>query len=251
MSIGELSNWKMDAHLAAARELVRSDDVLLALDLLTSHLPGFYRANPPEEVKNLKNEIMARIVGPDFYAREEEKCDFGGVEDAIGTLRAKLVLEECQKLNRQHKIPCVYDIGPGNFWLPLLLFSEGIGFCYKPITLTSKSRNSFFDTYPYLRGEPDHDDPKVFLCMELIEHLQNPDEIRSAMLRECDGLADIIHLSTPFCSYDGREREMSSALGHLRTYNSSEFVAAAMKLFPEYTLEYFPSQVQHIRMVKK
>lgn len=250
MNIGELRNWDIDAHLKAARELVRSDDVLLALDLLSTHLPAYFRQFPPKEVTELRNEILKRIATPEFYSNEEAKCHFENVDPKADLLRSRLVLEDCQKYNNDHKIPHVVDWGPGCFHIPLMLFNHGCAFTYKPIVINPRSATEFFDQYPYLRGDPDPEDPRVFLGLEILEHLQNPADLKSTMMREV-GLADVVHISTPAYSFDGSERPMADVLGHLRALTPNDMVGTIYNLFTEYNWAFYNGPVMHMRLEKK
>ncbi len=252
---GQLENFNVKCFLDAAHELVRADEITRALKLL-NNLPAFYRDYPPKEVTDLKNLIIKRTATPNFYAKWEATIDFDlDISYMKETLRGSLLIEEVKRFNEQGISPHIVDYGPGEFWAPRMLFDEGLFHTYKPITICSKASQLFDEHFPHFRGEPDPKDPVIFLGLEIIEHLWNEDELKTTMLANC-GLADVVHISTPRYTYDGRDQlhngeKVRDCLGHLRAYTPNEFVHILRTLFVEYDWQYFDGPVMHMRLTKK
>ncbi len=251
--LGDLENFNVQCFLDAARELVRGDEVILALRLLEG-LPAFYRDFPPKEILDLRNQIMTRIATPMFYAREEKTQDTS-MKDLLWmkkTTRGQLIIKDVKAFNDNNLNPHILDYGPGEFYVPEILFDEGHYFTYNPVTITPQSSAKFFDDKPHFRGDPDIDDPSIFFACEIIEHLWQESELKTVMLSYC-GLADVIHVSTPKYTFDGRSKwsEMREDLGHLRAYTPNEFVNKIALMFPEYLWQFFDNQILHMRLIRK
>lgn len=253
---GALENFNVKAFIDAALELVRGDDVLLALDLLEM-LPAIYRETPPKEISDLKTLLLSRIATPLFYATDELKLHIAEPEEAMSylpLLRSQLLVNDVKELNAKDEMPHLVDWGPGNFYVPVMLAELGCFFTYNPITLTRESRRAFLDRYPHMQGEPDTNDPMIFFACEILEHLLEPKELKTTMLQH-GGMADIVHISTPLYTFDGRVRAdgadgVRDVLGHLRAFTPQEFLTTVQNLFPGYQALYYKDVIQHVRLKK-
>ncbi len=219
--------------------LVTKDEVELALKVADS-VPGYFRDNPVKEIVDLKNEIMSRIATATDYAKIDrespEHPSHQDIENYGATLRAQLILKELESLDK----PLIFDFaGGGRLLQEFLMQRADKPFVYFESCLTKKDR-------------PASSRIKIFVACEIIEHLWNPQDLRTEMLAGI-GLADIIHLSTPKYEFDEISESWGhrSLLGHLRTYTPREFVAAAQKVFPEYDFTLYDSKVMHLRGVHR
>lgn len=255
-NIGELENFNVQCFLDCAHELIRADEVERAL-LVLNNVPAYYRDFPPKQVTELKNLITSRIATPAWYAKYESSNDLRNIDYNFmkNSVRGILLMKEIRSLNDNDLCPYIVDYGPGEFWLPQVLFDEGDFFNYKPLTICKKASDLFFEEFPHFRGDPNPDDPSVFVACEIIEHIWNPVEVKSNMLASC-GLADVIHISTPKYTIDGRDQlhngeKVRETLGHLRAYTPNEFVNLINQIFPEYSWRFFDSQIMHMRLLRK
>jgi len=249
-----LENFKLQPFLDAANELVRADEVKRAIWIL-DNLPGFYRDHPPEEVIQLKNEILQRIALPQHYQFGE--CTLVDKEEQFmmlkKILRSALLLETVIELNKINIEPQVVDYGPGDFWVPALLKRENCKFTYRPITVQLPAAL-------YAKQKIDWEEPKdtdsfrLFFAGEIIEHLWEESDLKTTMLSAGSNLADICQISTPRYSFDTRDFEWRThreLLGHMRTYTPDEFQNVVRKLFPEYEWFFLDGQVMQINLIKK
>ena len=101
--------------------------------------------------------------------------------------------------------------------------------------------------------KPEEGAPRIFIACEIIEHLHHERDIRTEFER-AKAQADIIHMSTPKYTFDGRIERLNwkeaGELGHLRTYTPAEFMRVVTRMFPEYTFALYDSQILHLRGLK-
>lgn len=245
----------IQCFIDAANELVRADEVARALWLL-DNLPAWRRDHPHPEIVALKDEIMARMATPSFYATDVG-CEIEFPEDSFkhlrATLRGDLLTRETKWLNANGFTPKIHDLGPGEFSAPRMLIAEGVEFTYYPIYMNHPTYNHYKDKFEHKIVSGEIDQPKVFFACEIIEHLWREEEIRYEMNRHC-GMADIIHLSTPLYTFDFTCTDWKAAkkdLGHLRAYVPTEFFLKVQSMFPEYNIQMFSNEIMHIRGTHK
>ncbi len=250
-----MKDFNTQCFLEAAKELVRADETIRALQLL-DNLPAYYRDNVPTEVFVLKNEILKKICTPDEYAVNEfdEWMDLKDLHGMRNTLRARIILKEVQNFNQAGLTPHVVDYGPGEFWLPLLLKQEDCQFTYDPIILNQKAYDKAKIHFVDNLMPKSVKQPKIFVATEIIEHLWEESEIRAQMLKRCN-FADIVHLSTPKYTFDDDCMDWTTKgqLGHLRAYTPREFSQVIQDIFSDYNqIFYNPSdnkrQILHARL---
>lgn len=248
--------FNVQPFLDAANILVTADEIELALQVLNL-LPAYYRDNQPPEVIALRNEIMARIATPVSYVTIESS--YGPDTDdrynmADNSLRGKMLTHDVRVMNDNGMIPHIVDFAPGEFWAPAMLVKKGLSFTYWPVLLNKGSLPKLKEHYgTRIKETPGDDRPYIFAAFEIIEHLYNPNDIKSESLRWWPRLPDVIHVSTPLYSFDTecmnwRTRDL---LGHLRAYSPNELHTILARLFPEYDQELQISQIMHSRMILK
>ncbi len=253
---GPMKDFKLQAFLDVANELVRSDEVANALWLLESGIPGFYRDFPPKEITDLKNEIMANIATSSFYATDsgaELQSDPNIHKIMKHSFRGDMLLKEMKFLNKNGFVPTLADLAPGEYAFVKMLIEEKTQFLYMPIWVNYPSYKHYHkDFESQMGGVPREDQPKVFFACEILEHLWHPEDLRYEMNRHC-GMADVLFFSTPRHTFDTQcdDWRKKGALGHLRTFTPQEFVLQIQKLFPEYHLSFFDSQPMQIRATWK
>ncbi len=248
-----IKSFNPKPFIEAAEMLLCADETLLALKLLDT-LPMYYQDHPPKEILSLKREIMAKIATATFYAHHtgfeltvtDEQC-----ATYSGTLRNQLILADVRRLNEAEYGPHIYDHGPGEGALPLLLKKAGCEFTYDQVYLnepTKQATHHRFKDVEYT-DKPKAGVPIIWVSTEIIEHLHCENEIRFEMEQRC--FADVIHLSTPLYTFDENVIDWRKIgwLGHLRTYSPESFQAVVHKMFPEYVMAYYQSKIQHIRLV--
>jgi hypothetical protein len=227
-------DFDVDQLLRLADALCQYDDPFRALEMLKL-LPGHFRQWEPEKVRALRLEIERAIVTPATYA--EGFLDTKGTyEDAMAGWkslpRARLVQEEVKMANAIGLVPHIVDQGPGHFWLPIGLLSEGLKFTYKPVGL---DRVQFELSKPHIESvmvEPAADAPVFYTAFEIIEHLFDTKELAYESLRSSPKRPSVVFVSTPHGCFDCRsEAWRTRGMGHVRTYTQREFVLEMERVF--------------------
>jgi len=247
LNVGSIQNWNPQPWLDVANILTAYDEPLLALKVLDM-VPGFYRDNIDPQINQLRDKILEMLVTPKWYSGcHDVIMDKGSAAGNIHfTLRGRQVLKDITELNQQGLIPKLIELAPGQFWLPIGLWELGCKFEYQYINLNEKASDEF---------DRDHrfnyvaNGPTIFCAFEIIEHLHFESDIKIDLAR-LKVRPDIIHLSTPLYSFDGRASSLdwtNKDLGHLRTYTPNEFAQVAMNMFRGYSWNLIPEQVMHLR----
>lgn len=255
-----MQDFNHKALITYAEELLRSDETLMALEILEK-VPGYYRDNPIPEIQALKREIYAKMATSSFYATHKG-CELEFTDEdclrCFGTLRSILINSDVKICNDHNVIPHIYDMGPGEGALPLILQKESRKFTYEQVYVNEPTyqatRARFKDVEQSADGVKHviNTRPVIFVATEVIEHLHDEREIRYEIERRCVVLPDVVHISTPLYTFNTGVRNWRTIgdLGHLRTYTPRELVMKLEKMFPEYILFYYRSPCQHVRLVR-
>ena len=241
--IGSCEFFDSKPWLDAANILTAADEPLMALKLLEM-VPAYYRDKKPKEFKELKNQILKMIATPSWYSKQLDHISEPQEGQMLvnSMLRGLMVKKEVSELNAKGLVPHIYEFAPGTFWLPIGLKEDGLKFQY---SYTGLQRDGDF-------SNGISNGPSIYCAFEIIEHLHFEEEIRIEI--EKFGVEpDIIHISTPLYTFDGRQQSLdwkNKDLGHLRTYTPGEFASVVMKMFPGYDISLYPEQVMHLRQVK-
>lgn len=250
-NVGEIEDFRLQPFLDAANELMRADETIRALNLL-DNLPAYQRDHVPSEISTLKKEIMARIATPNFYATSRGELTTSD-ESSFAmekALRGIMIIREVEILNKAGFVPHIYDYGTGEFWMPQMLNNKNLNFTYFPIYLNYPSFEFYKNRYEkHMLLEKPKDQPIIFYACEVIEHLWQEKEIRFEMQRHADH-ADVVHISTPCYTFDTpcRDWKTKGDIGHLRAYTPTEFLATVVKIFPDYNVYAYQSQILHARL---
>jgi hypothetical protein len=231
--------WGFSENLFAdmVEVYVQADEPERGLWVL-DNLPSWYRDNPPPRLKKLKKEILSALITPRGYM-QSNLDDHVRVGEAAkytleGLLRGKLIIEAVKKQNEKGITPHVIDMGPGEYFIPNGLKELGCSFTYEDIGMDQCTRAA---TQDLVRTKATHE-YTIFVANELIEHLASPLDMAIEAHTHSNRL-DEIHLSTPLYTFDTQYKEWRkpNGLPHLRTYTPTEFIAAAVSVFPGYAWE--------------
>lgn len=208
---------------------------------------------------------MSRVATSSFYAQAsayELSIPEGMHMRMKDSLRGHLLLNDVRSLNKQELIPHILDLGPGEYWTPMLLKESGLLFTYEPAYINfpsfdhyrSKFESNLVNYKSELKAKSPNDPtrPTILFACEIIEHLWNENEIRHEMERYI-GCADIVHISTPNMTFDYECTDWKSKndLGHLRAYTPDEFNLKVFNMFPDYNVHTLISQILHSRLTYK
>ena len=257
-NMGRPSFFDLDAFLVTVEGFITADEVDSAMWLL-DNMPGWFRDNEPIECRRIRRRLLERFFTTLDYGKDgctiaqvasqpEEQLKAGA-----GLERGALALEAIKSYGEHW--PWIYELGPGNYWIPFMLKAWGCEFLYYAPSLNQSMQKEAAahlpDEWmtPQKAGEERR--PRVFICFEMLEHLARPEEIYHHYIK-AGGDFDTILLSTPKYTFGGgMPNWYESDLGHLRTYTPREFLAFAQKQWPEHEWQYIDGQVMCLRGEKK
>lgn len=236
--------------------LIQSDCIEEAERLLFKGMPPFYRDNPPQEVINLRRKLYKFLMNVSDYAMNREDNILMSPEQAMNTvkhvLRGKLIWDEVVGLNQSGIIPHIFDMGPGDYWLPIGLKALGMKFTYQATYLSQTAYDKQSEAFKEcLSDNPLGYRPVLFVANELIEHLRSPYEIVHCAYKY--GLdPDQVHISTPLNTFaegcDGPWDDVKNVGrgGHLKGFTQKEFIEVVQGMFPGYHWNYYGDAVQSL-----
>lgn len=235
-NIGRPTWFDVDKYLSSVEEMITCDEVTNALTMLDI-MPGYYRDYPPPAVKQIKQRLLERFFTTLDYAKDGCTWETGaGAMDQATALdhlnleRGALAFKYATMYSGDLHI---YELAPGNYWLPVALSAAGCKFTYYGPSLNTRMQEEAAANLPnwFLSQTPSK---SMFVCFEFIEHLQDPGEIYHHYVKS--GLdADVILLSTPKYTFGGGMGDWyNKDLGHVRTYTPNEFKQFAEKHWPKH-----------------
>jgi len=246
--IGKPKHFDVEHALETVRQLVSADEVITALELLDK-FPAFYRENPTTSMILCKENIYRKIATiQDYYKGEWIDIDVDNIVKEYDTpryMRCKVVEQLVEFWNKQERIPYICELGPGQYWTPIGMKSKGLRFTYKPITITGGVLHQAIDYLgSQLVTQPEFNQPHIFVCMEVIEHMFNLGDVYNYYYKE--GLnAEHVVISTPkFCLGGGYKRDHADMIAHVRTFTTDEFMSFCKKGWPQLSWQYLDGETQ-------
>lgn len=252
--IGRPLYWDLNKHIEAVEQMIRADEIEIAFDML-KNVPAFYRdaENYPKELAQIKKTVCKNLYDAFEYGNDDEEAGctraFGEDQWLSGYMfpRADIIAALIEKLNKDNKIPWIFDLGSSHGNLPLgLLKHTTCKFTYlgKSINwrIAQKVKEWASDVWA---DRPVDGQPTILFNSEVLEHTFSPmDIVISADKMGIDW--DYILLSAPLaCLGGGLPNYESRRLGHVRGISKKEFVDFANDNFPGYSWQQWitPSQV--------
>lgn len=217
-------------YLVVVEQMIAAEEIERALWMLDNP-PGWYRMNPPESFKKLRDKLYEQFHTTIDYSndRQDDLTKFTPDEMVAyghNSLRFKEVFDLVEKLNKEEIAPHIIEIAPGNGFLADYLLHTCCKFTYIGFGLGHrKVRATEFIGYKQVN---------IFVCFEVIEHLHNPIEIYHHFIKQQLDFS-YIFISTPYCTWKGGfPNWYEMKLGHLRTYNPKELAEFGVKHWPNY-----------------
>ena len=238
---GRPKYFSTTVHVDACRQLAEADESEMALKMLDM-VPAFYRDHPDSGAKELKKKLYEKLMSVKDYATDKDEKDttrdfqkgypiekFLDMRSWSGA-RGQIVEGLVVAYNNAGEIPHLYEFGPSNFFLPYGLRDKGLKFTYDFFSINkdaeAEAKVRLADVMGKAKG------PSVFICLEVIEHLWNEDDIYHVYAKS--GIdADSVVLSTPLYTMAGGMEGLDRELGHIRTYTPTEFQGFAKRHWPE------------------
>lgn len=252
-NMGRPSFFSLDTYLALIEQYIMADEVDTALYLL-EHPPGWYRDNVPVEIVQLRDQLYRRFFTTLDYGKDGctiEQVASQPIEQlkaGASLERGWLTLETVKSLVH----PWIFELGPGNYWIPLMLRAHDLTFSYFAPSLNAQMQRDAEKELGWRWADRplQPNQPKIFICFEMIEHLPRPEEIYQHSVK-AGGDFDVILLSTPkYCYGGGMPNWHKNDLGHLRTYTPNEFTQFARKHWPLHDWAYYDGPVMMLKGVK-
>ncbi len=246
-NIGRPLYWRLDKHIEAVEQLIRADELQMALTML-DQIPGWWRDNYPKELTEIKNIIYRQTYDQIEYATDDEEADCPReMGEAQWTAdycypRAEILNSIVKAHNDAKRIPWIFDVGCSHGNMPLGLLKGGYRFSY----LGKGMNHRIIQKLKSWVGEvwqekPFTDQPTILYCTEVIEHCFNPQDIvHSAHKVGVD--FDQIVLSVPmYCLGSGLPDWKTRRMGHVRNWTPGEFLEFANKHWPGYSWTIYKS----------
>lgn len=244
-NIGRALYWRLDTHIAAVEQLIRADEIQMALQLLDM-IPGWQRDRYPKELTEIRNTIYRQTYDQVEYATDDEEADcpreMGEGQWVSQYCYPRAEILETLIKSLWPRSPWIYDLGCSHGNMPLGLIKAGHNFLYKG----SGMNHRIIQKLKGWVGEkwsdlPIGDQPTILYCTEVIEHCMNPlDIVHSA--HKIGIRFDHILLSVPmYCLGAGLPDWKTRRLGHVRNWTPQEFHDFASKHWPGYIWQLYKS----------
>lgn len=255
--IGKPLYWDLENHVAAILQMIRADELQIALKMLDD-VPAWYRTNYPKELSDIKRKLFMNTYDQIEYATDDDEAscprEMGEQQwtSAYCFPRGEIITQEVQKLNSAGKAPWIFDLGCSHGNMPLGLYKLGLVFTYlgKAMNLRASEKIKEWLGPIYWREKPNDYQEKWLVCTEVIEHCFAPEEIVHSA-NKLGHAFDQIFLSVPLgCLYGGLHNWDSRRLGHVRGWTAEEFAAFAKQSFPGYKWTQYISHSQVLHGVK-
>ncbi len=254
--IGKPLYWSVDKHADAVEQMIRADEIQIALELIEK-VPAWYRENPDPRLQSIKRTLYKNLYDQIEYASDDEEAEctkeFGEAQWTNGYMfpRAGIISALVRRLNSgKEKIheskqkpglvarlekPWIFDLGCSHGNLPLGLMKDKLMFFYKGVGLNGRIVAKVKEWVgSRWMDKPVGDQSTILYCTEVLEHCMNPmDIVQSAYKVGVEW--DYILLSVPLgCLGGGLENWDTRRLGHVRGWTKQEFIDFAMKHWPGY-----------------
>lgn len=256
-NIGRPYYWDLDAHITAVVQMIRADEIQIALKMLEA-VPGWYRDNYPSELAAIRNRIYEQCYDPFDYASDDDEAGFTQDEIESQCLggytfpRANILYEEIERLNKEGSTPWVFEISPSHGWLPLGFAKRGLKFNFFGKNLNQRALEKIKNWLPvgYWAEAPKINQLRILVCFEALEHMWNPHDLEQSA-KKIGHQFDQIYLSTPKYTLGGGLPDWNTRrLGHVRTWTPKEFLEFASSSFSGYQWSFYDSHSMVIKGVR-
>ncbi len=233
--------WKLTVHIKAIEQLIRADELQMALKMLDM-VPGWWRDSYPEELSRIKRIIYRQTYDQIEYATDDEEADCPREmgeqqwDSPYMYPRAEIISQIVKKYNSEGRTPWIFDLGCSHGNLPLGLIKSDHRFYYKGAGMNHRIIEKLKEWVGAVWNEkPLLGEPTILYCTEVLEHAFNSHDIVHSSYKP--GIEwDQILLSVPlYCLGHGLPDWETRRLGHVRNYTPQEFLEFASKSWPGYS----------------
>ncbi len=246
-NIGKPLYWNLGDHVTAIEQLIKADELQMALQMLDM-VPAWYRTNKPKELADIKNKLYRQCYDIFLYGNDDDEasqtieiCE----EQWRGAYcfpRAEIITTEIKRLNADGRAPWIFDLSCSHGNLPVGLMKMGVDFNYLGKSMNHRAAKKI-ETWlgEIWSSVPKEGQEKILVCTEALEHAWRPEDIVLAA-HKLGIQFDQIFLSTPLgCLGGGLPNWETRPLGHVRGWNEKEFFEFAENGFPGFTWSLYPA----------
>ncbi len=239
-NLGRPLYWRLDQHILAVEQLIRADEIQMALQL-ADHVPGWWRDNYPQALRDIKARIYQQTYDQIEYATDDEEANCGrefGESQWDGPYmypRAEIIAKIVSEFNSKGFVPWIFDLGCSHGNLPLGLIKDKHTFDYLGVGMNYRIQQKVKGwAGSHWKERPTDNQPTILYNTEVLEHCMNPlDIVHSAY--KVGVVFDQIILSVPmYCLGGGLPDWQTRRMGHVRNWTPTEFLAFADKHWPGY-----------------
>lgn len=236
MEIGKPTHWDDEVALKFLSMLVSCDESLKAQRIMEEMLPEYFIDYPSQALLMWRKSLNEKIITiQDYYKGEthdisEEKV----LKEYQIVPRYKAIEPIIAHINSQGRTAYICEFGPGQCWLPVGLKYGGFKFKYHPITITGDLfKNGKELISDVLVNKSEFNQPQVFVCMEVIEHLEHLGTIYNFYCREHLDAEHIV-ISTPkYTLGGGWKRDHAEMVAHVRTFSPRTLLKFCHRYWPQ------------------
>lgn len=243
-NLGRPIYWDLEIHKLAIEQMIRADEVQIAIQML-DQIPAWYRQNKPKELEELRQKLYRQLYDQFEYSNDPDERGYTleSVREQIKSgymfPRLDVIDKVIDELNQKMLSPWIFEISPshGNLVVALSDKSRMFNFFGKNMNHLATDRFKEWLKPAIWQEQPLPGQPKMLVCFEAIEHMHDPgDAVRAAGKMGYDW--DYIFLSVPNgCLGGGLPNWDSRRVGHIRGWNAHEFLEFAAKNWPGYQWE--------------
>lgn len=243
-NMGRSLYFDLDKHIEACEQLIRSDEIMMAIDMLDM-VPAWHRDDLEtqkklHEIKEIlyrqSYDTMEYANDPDeaSYSRENAESQFFS---SYAYPRGEILLSTVNAYNKQGKTPWVFELSTSHGLLPLGLVKANAKFKFFAKNLNQAALTKVKDWLgPEVWCSPAQrkhaKEPTIFVNTECLEHMAREEDLEQSYYKIGVDF-DTIILSTPYGTLGGGLPDWSTRrLGHIRTYTRKDFIQLADRFFP-------------------
>lgn len=257
-NMGRPLYWSLSNHIIAIEQMIAADEIQIAIQML-EQVPGWYRDNYPDELRDIRNNIYRQCYDQFDYASDHDEANFTKEEILAQAFspytypRANVLAEDLAQANKNGKRPWIFEISPSHGWLPLGFAEKGLEFNFFGKNLNQKALDKIKGWLPpYVWSDsPGQFQESWLVCYEALEHMWNPHDLEQAA-KKVGYEFSRIYLSTPKYTLGcGLPDWKTRRLGHVRTWTPNEFSEFARKSFPGFDWAIWPAHSMVLRGVRR
>ncbi len=221
--------WRLSVHAKAIEQMIRADELQIALQML-ENVPGWWRENYPEELSRIRRIIYRQTYDSIEYATDDEEADcpreMGEAQWDSPYMypRAEIISQIVKKYNADGQRPWIFDLGASHGNLPLGLLKTVHDFDYLGVGMNHRIIQKLKGWVRSVwKEKPTNAQPTILYCSEVLEHMMNPQDLVHTAHKQMIEWDQIL-LSVPlYCLGHGLPDWETRRMGHVRNWTQKEF----------------------------